>query len=326
MPAPSFPPASFFGMPVGMIALGLAWRSATSLWHLPEIIPELIVGAGGLVWLLLMGLYAAKWIYARDTAAAEIGHPVAGCFLGLAPVGATLLSVALHRYSTPTASALLLIGATATIGFALVRTGRFWGGGRAIEDATPVLYFPAVAGGFVTATGLAQAGYADWGKLALGAGFFSWLMLESVVLHRLLHGPSLPLALRPTLGIQLAPPTVGALAYLTVNGGQSDTLVQAMTGYALLQALILVRLVPWLRQPSFTASYWSFSFGAAALASVTIRLASTGASVERSIAPYVFILVNLLIGWLAVSTVSALARGRRISGEPKPIADPAVRS
>ena len=81
---------------------------------------------------------------------------------------------------------------------------------------------PLVAGCFVLANGLAQFGLPDWGQFAFGAGFFSWLAIESVLLHRLYTAEPLPEPLRPTLGIQLAPPAVGGLAYVTVSGTAGD--------------------------------------------------------------------------------------------------------
>jgi tellurite resistance protein TehA-like permease len=46
---------------------------------------------------------------------------------------------------------------------------------------------------------------ADWGQVIFGGGLFSWLAIESVLLGRMLTGSELAAALRPTLGIQLAP-------------------------------------------------------------------------------------------------------------------------
>jgi len=65
-----------------------------------------------------------------------------------------------------------------------------------------------------------------------------------VLLHRLYTVASMPAPLRPTLGIQLAPPTVGGVAYLSVTTGTPDMLAHAMLGYGLLQALLLLRLLP----------------------------------------------------------------------------------
>lgn len=308
--ARSFPPASFFGMPLGIVGLGLAWRSAVKLWPLSPIIPEVILGIGVLLWAVLFVSYGAKWIFARTDALAEFEHGVQCCFIGLGPVTASLCAVALLSYSRLLALALFTVGTAGTFGFALFRTGRLWQGGRDLGATTAVLYLPTVAGGFVTATAASQLGWQDWGQLAFGAAFFSWLAIESVLLHRLYVGPEMPPALRPTLGIQLAPPSVGALAYLNVGMGAPDLVAQSLIGYALLQALLLLRLVAWIRAQPFGPSYWAFSFGASALAASCIRLASAGASVESILAPVVFVGANLLIALLLVKTVSLLISGR----------------
>jgi len=116
---------------------------------------------------------------------------------------------------------------------------------------------------------------------------FSWFAIESVLLHRLYTVTTLPLALRPTMGIQLAPPTVGAVAHLGVNGGVPDLVAHALVGYGLLQALLLLRLLPWIMEQPFAVSYWSFTFGVTALATAPIRMLGHGDSGAIAVlAPY----------------------------------------
>ena len=317
----AYPPASFFGMPLGVLGLGLAWRGAVKLWPLPPLIAEVVLAAGVALWTVLAVLYAAKWIYARSDALAEFDHAVQCCFIGLAPVTASLCALAIAPYARPLAIILFLLGGIGTLGFALFRTGRLWMGGRDPGATTAVLYLPTVAGSFVTATAAAILGWPQWGQLAFGAGAFSWLAIESVLLHRLYTAPELPPALRPTLGIQLAPPAVGVLAYLNVGNGMPDLLAQSLVGYALLQALLLVRMTPWIRAQPFGTSYWAFSFGAAALASAVVRLALGGAPVEIALAPFVFGAANLLILTLAVQTLRLLVSGRLL---PRPASPPTL--
>jgi tellurite resistance protein len=57
------------------------------------------------------------------------------------------------------------------------------------------------------------------------------------------------------LGIQLAPPAVGAACYLAVNDEHSYLLVHMMMGYAMVQLLLLIRLGKWIAEQSFGASY-----------------------------------------------------------------------
>ena len=77
---PSFPlvPGAFFGMVLGLGGLGSAWRVASRLWGYPAWIGEALLSAAGLVWLLWIALFAAKWIWARPAARAEFDDPEIG--------------------------------------------------------------------------------------------------------------------------------------------------------------------------------------------------------------------------------------------------------
>jgi tellurite resistance protein len=128
--------------------------------------------------------------------------------------------------------------------------------------------------------------------------------------------------LRPTLGILLAPPVVGCVAYLFltggVSGGKPDLFAQALLGYGLLQLLLLVRLLPWILQQPFGASYWAFSFGVTALAFdaiVFVVRGQTGYIEWLSMA--LFGLANVLIAVLVAGTLWRLLTGKLL---PPPLA------
>jgi tellurite resistance protein len=273
---PPIVPAAFFGIVLGLAGLGNAWRAAHQVWQLPALVGEVLMALAAVVWALLLLLFILKWILARSDALGEAFHPVQCCFIGLAGVATMLMALAALPYSRLAADILFGIGATFTLGFALWRTGMLWQGEREHAATTPVLYLPTVAGGFVTAIVASALGFPDWGQFAFGVALFSWLAIESVLLHRLYTITTLPAALRPTLGIQLAPATVGAVAYLSVNDGVPDLAAHALVGYGLMQALLLLRLLPWIMQQPFAASYWGFTFGATALATAPIRMVGHG--------------------------------------------------
>jgi tellurite resistance protein len=276
---------------------------------------EALMVVAALVWAALIVLYGAKWLFARREAAAEVDHLVQCCFVGLIGVSTSLISLAAQPHFFVLAEILFVAGALFTLAFALWRTGLLWRGERDPGATTPVLYLPLVAGALVTATAAATLGYPDWGQLAFGAGLFSWLAIESVLLHRLYTAAPLPPALRPTLGIQLAPPAVGAVAYLSVSGGSADVLAHALVGYGLLQALLLLRMLPWILQQPFAPSYWAFTFGATALATAPLRLVEHGATgVMVTLAPYLFVAANLAVGLIALGTLRLLGRHWRVVG------------
>ncbi len=313
-------PAAFFGMVLGLGGLGFSWRAAQAVWPVPAAIGEALMAVAALVWAVLVLLYALKWIFAREDALAEAMHPIQCCFIGLAGVATMVIAGGALPYSRPAAEILFGLGAAFTAGFAVWRTGLLWQGNRDHAATTPVLYLPTVAGGFVMAIVVSALGYPDWGQLAFGVALFSWLAIESVLLHRLYTQPTKIPALRPTLGIQLAPPAVGAVAYLAVNGGAPDLVVHAMIGYALLQAVLLLRLLPWILEQPFGASYWAFTFGATALATAPLRLIAHGETGPVAmLAPYIFAGANVTVGVIAVGTLYLLARGRLLP-KPAPVA------
>jgi tellurite resistance protein len=121
----------------------------------------------------------------------------------------------------------------------------------------------------------------------------------------------MPAPLRPTLGIQLAPPVVGGVAYLSVTTGTPDLLAYAMLGYGLLQAFLLLRLPPWIRQQPFAPSYWAFTFGATALAVVPLDMMESGTTgAVALIAPYIFVAANMAVGLIALATLRLMLQGR----------------
>jgi tellurite resistance protein len=297
-------PVSFFAIPLGFIALGLAWQTAASVWSVPDWVSDALIGSGTALWAFLLIAYLGKWLMHRADAQAELDHPVQSCFIGLAGVVALLASVGFLTEHRTLSLGFFGFGIAWSALFAIYQTGRLWMGFSKPEALTPILYLPIVAGAFVTATAAAARGYLDWGMLAFGGGLFTWFAIESVILHRLYTGATLDPALRPAMGVQLAPPAVGAVAYLSVGGGAPDIFAHALIGYALLQALILIRLIPWLLKADSTPAWWSFSFGAASLPTAAMKLVAHGDTGAISIlAPYLFVAGNIVIAAIAAVTV-----------------------
>ena len=317
-----FVPTAFFGMILGLVGLGGSWRFAATLWSeaLRHVADAIMMTAAAL-WCVLIVLYAAKWIWARAEAVAEFRHPIQCCFVGLVPVSTALIGIALRPYLPLIAAVLATIGIVGQLIFGMYRTGQLWQGGRDPSTTTPVLYLPTVAGSFVSTITLSVVGHPDWGVPFFGVGVLSWLAIESVLVQRL-YAVELPPPLRPTLGIQLAPPTVGCAAYLSITSGPPDIVAQMLLGYGVFQALLMLRLLPWIVRQPFAPSYWAFTFGLSAIATSFLRFVERGVPGPISAAaPYVFLAVNAAIDSIAVGTLWLLLRGRLL---PPPLVPPAA--
>ena len=117
------------------------------------------------------------------------------------------------------------------------------------------------------------------------------------------------------------PSPVGALTLVNVTGTAGDILVHAMLGYAVLQALLLLRMALWIVSRRFVASLWAFSFGATAIASAAIILSSRGDNAAIHIVGIIaFAAANLLVLILTLGTLWLLLTGKLL---PKPAPLPA---
>ena len=301
--------ASFFGMVLGMAGLANAWRIAHRIWKLPGWISESIFGIAALTWLILVVLFVGKWLCLSDKGLAELRHPVQSTYLSLIGIATNLIAIGLSRYSRAGSVLTFAAASLLSIGYGIFLSGQFWRENRRPDSITASLYLPTVAGCFVTGTAAATLGFIGLAQLAFGAGLFSWLSIESILLHRLYSGDQLTREQRPSLGIQFAPAAVAAVTYLSIRGGVPDIFSRALFGYALLQALVLVRLSRWITEQPVSISYWSFTFGAASMATVACRMVEHGElGAIKILAPFIFGAANLLIATVALITVRDLLK------------------
>lgn len=301
-------PASFFGMVLGLSGLGQAWRIAAHLWSLPAPIGEGLLLLAGLVWAILLGSYVLQTFRRFESVKAEFLHPVQGSTPALLGVSTLLIVLAIRPYSTTAAWILTGAGISWHLVFSLWHTGTLWQGGRDTLDTAPTLYLPTVAGNFTSAAALGALGHADWGWLFLGSGVFSWLALESLIIQRLWHPKTMPVAQRPLLGIQFAPPVVCAMACLMLMPGSTAPWLLMLWGYGLFQLLLGLRLGRWLGAQAFAPSYWAYTFGVAATTICSLKLAVAGLPSAQWLAIPVFTGANLFIGYLALRTCQMLWR------------------
>ena len=295
-------PASFFGMVLGLSGLGQAWRIAARLWGMPALIGEGVLLLAGLVWLALLVSYVRQAVQHPAIARNEFLHPVQGSTPALLAISTLLIVLAVEPYSRPLAWTLALAGISWHLAFSLWHTGALWQGGRDALDTAPTLYLPTVAGNFTSAAALGGLGHPDWGWLFLGAGMFSWLALESLIIQRLWNPKAVPAAQRPLLGIQFAPPVVCAMAWLILAPGSSDHWLLMLWGYGLFQLLLGIRLGAWLGEQPFAPSYWAYTFGIAAATVSGLKLALAGVAVAQTLSIPVFIGANLFIGYMSLRT------------------------
>ncbi|MBJ9143818.1 dicarboxylate transporter/tellurite-resistance protein TehA [Citrobacter braakii] len=304
-------PAGYFGMVLGIIGMGFAWRYASQVWPVSHLIGDGLVILAMVIWGLLTLAFLSRLLRFPQSVLAEIRHPVMSSFVSLFPATTMLVAIGFVPWYRPLAIGLFSIGVVIQLAYAAWQTAGLWRGSHPEEATTPGLYLPTVANNFISAMACGALGFNDAGLVFLGAGVFSWLSLEPVILQRLRSCGELPAVLRTSLGIQLAPALVACSAWLSVNGGEGDTLAKMLFGYGLLQLLFMLRLMPWYLSQPFNASFWSFSFGVSALATTGLHLGhSSESGFFHTLSIPLFIFTNFIIALLLVRTFALLMQGK----------------
>lgn len=304
-------PAGYYGMVLGTIGMGFAWRYASTIWPVPHWPGEMLVLLAMAIWLLLTVAFITRAVRFPGSVLAEMRHPVMSSFVSLFPATTMLVAIGFVPWYRPLALALFSVGVVVQLSYAAWQSAGLWRGKHPEEATTPGLYLPTVANNFISAMACGALGFHDAGLVFLGAGVFSWLSLEPVILQRLRSAAELPAPMRSSLGIQLAPALVACSAWLSVNGGEADTFAKMLFGYGLLQLLFTLRLMPWYLSQPFNASFWSFSFGVSALATTGLHLGQSSPSgFFHAIAIPLFIFTNAIIALLLVRTFILLMQGK----------------
>ena len=301
-------PTGYFGIPLGLAALSLAWFHLENLFPTARTVSDVLGIVASAVWILFILMYAYKLRYYFEDVRAEYHCPVRFSFIALIPITTMLVGDIIYRWNPLIAEVMIWIGTVGQLLFSSLRISELWQGGVFEQKSTrPPFYLPAVAANFTSASSLALLGYHDLGYLFFGAGMVAWIIFEPVLLQHL-RISSLEPPFRATMGIILAPAFVGASAYLSLNHGEVDTLVKILWGYGFLQLFFLLRLFPWIVEKGLNIGLWGFSFGLASMANSAI--AFYHGNVLQGVSIFAFVFSNLMIGLLVLMTIIKLAKGQ----------------
>jgi tellurite resistance protein len=304
---PRIPP-NYFAIPFGLVGLAAAWDTAAPTLHTSAVIPDAINILAGAVWLVLVVLHAARGL---RSALGDLRDPVLAPFIPVAAIVGMFLGWALSAYSFTAGRVLVIVFLVITIVIGGWMTGQWIVGDLDQDKLHPGYFLPTVAGCLVGAFCTAEVHLHAIAEASFGIGIICWVLLGSLVLNRLFFRPALPVALLPTLAIELAPPAVAGEAFFALGGQASSPVACVLGGYAILMALVQLRLLPVYARLSFSPAFWAFTFAYASAAADGLDWIShkkpPGAAVYAVI---ILAAITLFIAVIAIRTVNLLIRGK----------------
>jgi tellurite resistance protein len=302
-------PANLFAVAFGVAGLAQAWSTMMRLANGPDWPGNALWIVAALVWLITVAGYLAN-VAAQRRWKTELSDPTFGPFTALIVIVPMLLAVPLAEQARGAGEVVFGCGAALT-----VLVGAWIFGGWIDLDGDirrwhPGYYLPTAAGGLIAGGTSAALGFSTLSHVLFGLGVGSFVLLGSIIGQRLFVVPALPLALLPTIAIELAPPVVAANSWFAINGGRVDMPAAVLAGFAVLMLLVQLKLVPLYRRAPFGPGYWAFSFPFAA--AVTLSVHWLAAEHVRGGTALGYVLVGVLtagFALLAARTVIGLMNG-----------------
>lgn len=309
-------PVNLFAAVMGVSGLSLAWREAGKVFEVPTAPGEALGWIAVAIYVAMASGYLAKLMRHPDKVAAEFSHPVMGNFFAMMTVATMLLSGFLRPYAPILSQGMWLLGAGGALVVAYVMIRRFLTRREDLATSLPPILLPPVAIIDIPATGAGMPfSFAhELNLLGLGAGGMLVIVFLALVFARLRHQEPMPLAMRPSFMILVAPFAVGFLAYTNVTGDFGP--MAAALFYSGLALFLLVAPQVFRREVPFSIGWWGISFPLAALSIAALRYAAAVGGVGLSfLAGAIFLFLAVAILVLLARTLVILLNGSLLRAE-----------
>lgn len=306
--APRRVPPHLFSAPFGVAGLSEVWRAAVPVLGIPRAVPDAVGIAAALLWVAVVAGYAAG---GPRQVIADLRDEVLAPFVPLAAITPLILAAGLAPYAFGAARVLVVAFMTVTIAVGGWLTGQWIVEGVGEAAVHPGYFLPTVAGGLVASLAAAQVHLHALASVCLGVGMLSWVLVGSLLLHRLSCHAAPPAPLAPTMAIEVAPPVVAGIAYRALSGGATDTFAYALAGCGVLMVIAQIRFIPVYARLRFGPGFWAFTFPFAAVGTDAIEWIAAehpaGATVGTGV---VVAALSVLVLAIAVRSAVAIRRGR----------------
>jgi tellurite resistance protein len=302
-------PISFFASVMGTTGLAIAWKKAHAVLGVPEGIGCALTLWAAALFSVLTLIYLSKLLRHWPAVQHEFAHPVRINFFPAFSISLLLLAAAFTERQPELATGLWSVGALLHLGFTVtVMSSWIHHTHYDIKHANPAWFIPVVGNVIVPVAGVTLAPpEISWFFFSIGLVF--WLVLMTIVMYRLFFHEPLPERLTPTLFILIAPPAVGFIAWVKLNGGDIDAFARILYYVALFLTLLLASNALRFFRVRFFLSAWAYSFPLAAITIATLIMAESLGGLFMPLAMGLLGVLTLVLGLLTARTALGVYRG-----------------
>lgn len=271
MPVHLKPTATFFTMPMGVLALGLNGEHLQLLLDWQSFLPDVLMLYGALALLLVSLYYLAHWLHPQKCLPlkSEWQHPLLLSFFPAATLSYLLLIVALQvgigHSNLLVWSYYAVVGIHTALVFKVISHWLF-------VQIVPIEYlkptwFIMLSANFVvviTGVGVLPSTHNEFLWFYFSISILLWLVFAFMLMYRLIFDQPLKIAMRPTLFIFMAPPSLGLIASILIYEDQGMSLppilVWGFYGFALMFFVYWLFAAKHFVQAGLSRTSWSYVY------------------------------------------------------------------
>jgi len=299
-------PVSFFAIVMGLSGFTIAWEKASHLMGTHIFFDALSAWGTLLIFMVISGFYFLKIALYPEAVTAELNHPVKLSFFPSASIGLLLISVAMMHRAEALSQVLWFLGTILhLIMFLYVVNSWMHHEHYKTPHISPAWFIPAVGNVLVPIAGT-HFGYYEVSWFFFSVGIIFWLILFTIFFNRMLFHNPMPQHLVPTLFILIAPPAVGFVSYVKLNGGL-DNFAHILYYIALFLTISLFTQMRRFSSLPFFLSWWAYSFPVSAITIASFLMYSLTKNLMFAwIGGVLLVILTGIIGVLLVKTYKAI--------------------
>ena len=299
-------PISIFATVMGFAGFAIAVEKFEQYWQLNQIASNVLLVFSGVLLLVLSALYLTKFALFPNSVIEEFNHPIRLSFFPTISIALLVLTVGIHQRLPDVAVWMWWIGIIGQLIFTLAILTRWMHRETfATEQSNPAWFIPIVGNVLVPVAGV-NLGFVEVSWFYFSFAIVLWLPMLAIVLNRIFFHPAIPQKLWPTLFILIAPPAVGFIAWMQLNGRDLDAVGRILFYFAVFTTILLFAQARYFASVKFALPWWAYSFPLAAISIASFLFSEiTGGIYSLVFAHLILVFLTGLIITLTYKTAKA---------------------
>ncbi len=288
-----FFPIMMFAIVMGFSGLTLVLKKLNEVLFFPQFIASFFSFATTVIFFVIVYFYFKKFVLYKEEVKKELSHPIRINFFAASSISMLLLSLIYKNSIVELSNIFFILGASLHI-FLTFYTMKFWiNNNLEVQHSNPAWFIPIVGNLIVP---IAGAGFAGETVLYFffSIGIFFWIILFAIILNRVIFHKQFAPKFMPTLFILIAPPAIGFLAYIKLEG-HLDFFAHILYSLGLFFTILVFTMYKNYINIKFFISWWAFTFPMAAITLATLLMYELTHNLIYAMLGYFLALVTVIV-------------------------------